>query len=818
MLPVNPYIAGNPVTGEEAFFGRTDVLRKVLSVLRSPNRNAITLYGQRRIGKTSILRELEQRLPKEGPYRAVYFDLQDKAAWSLHRVLFDLARTISSAIGIADPSLSSFEEDANFYRTQFLSLILSALGKEESIVLLFDEFDVLDNPKQDQAGFAFFPYLRQLMETTQRQQYVFVIGRKPEDLSNITLSIFKGVSSQRVSTLKKADAESVVRQSERNNTLSWSKSAVDKVWELTHGHPYMTQLLCSVIWDRAYEETPETETLPAIKTNQIEDAISETLEQGANAFQWIWGGLPPAERVVVAALAETGAEPVTQEVLEQILQRSGVRVIIRELELAPNTLIDWDLLEEIEDRTYRFRVELLRRWVVRNKPLARVKEELDRLDPLAEGLYQTGNAYFNSRQLDEAVDQLQRALAANPNHLKAKLLLGRIWLEQKKVSEAIQVLEDAYSYDEASARASLIQALFAQAGETTNEDDEVEVLERILQIQPNQLAAKRRLSGIWIRRGDSYLANEQFERALKAFTKTGDHDKIAEAQLAWRRYQLKSKETEAKKFEREEKWEEAAAVYHQLVEEFPDEGDWVFGLRHAEEQAELASFYLEASGAIKNNDMDRAGNLLAQIIAERWDYKDAAKQLLLAVSGTDVDELVKRLEDLEGEVSSLRGQQVIPELVSQMPISELALGDRISTALANEGVRTVGDVLDKLVEGEQALLEIYDIGSVSLQKILDSLALRGLLYLLMLRDDVDAGFFQSAIDDLAQRLRDLEKLESENRSLNRQLETERGRLRRLNQQLGTERSRLGRLKTLLSKGLASAVIPGEAKDILKRVK
>jgi hypothetical protein len=127
-------------------------------------------------------------------------------------------------------------------------------------------------------------------------------------------------------------------------------------------------------------------------------------------------------------------------------------------------------------------------------------------------------------------------------------------------------------------------------------------------------------------------------------------------------------------------------------------------------------------------------------------------------------------------------------------------------------------VLDKLVEGEQALLEIYDIGSVSLQKILDSLALRGLLYLLMLRDDVDAGFFQSAIDDLAQRLRDLEKLESENRSLNRQLETERGRLRRLNQQLGTERSRLGRLKTLLSKGLASAVIPGEAKDILKRVK
>ncbi len=49
MIPINPYIAGNPVGGGKAFIGRADVLREVVRVLRSPNENALVLYGQRRL-------------------------------------------------------------------------------------------------------------------------------------------------------------------------------------------------------------------------------------------------------------------------------------------------------------------------------------------------------------------------------------------------------------------------------------------------------------------------------------------------------------------------------------------------------------------------------------------------------------------------------------------------------------------------------------------------------------------------------------------------------------------------------------------------
>ena len=85
-LPLNPYVAGNPVGDSPAFIGRADVLREVARVLRRSQDNAIVLFGQRRIGKTSILQHLAAQLPDEGPYRPVYFDLQDKAEWPLERL------------------------------------------------------------------------------------------------------------------------------------------------------------------------------------------------------------------------------------------------------------------------------------------------------------------------------------------------------------------------------------------------------------------------------------------------------------------------------------------------------------------------------------------------------------------------------------------------------------------------------------------------------------------------------------------------------------------------------------------------------------
>ena len=62
MRAVNPYIVGNPIKEQSGFFGRQDIFREVMQILRQPGSNAIVLYGQRRIGKTSVLLQLEKQL------------------------------------------------------------------------------------------------------------------------------------------------------------------------------------------------------------------------------------------------------------------------------------------------------------------------------------------------------------------------------------------------------------------------------------------------------------------------------------------------------------------------------------------------------------------------------------------------------------------------------------------------------------------------------------------------------------------------------------------------------------------------------------
>src|SRR5688572_4417253 len=98
-MHLNPYIAGNPLGGPTGFFGREDIFREVMQALRHPQSNAIVLYGQRRIGKTSVLLQLERQLAATGEYTSVYFDLQDKADKPLNEVLYELAQRISGTIG-----------------------------------------------------------------------------------------------------------------------------------------------------------------------------------------------------------------------------------------------------------------------------------------------------------------------------------------------------------------------------------------------------------------------------------------------------------------------------------------------------------------------------------------------------------------------------------------------------------------------------------------------------------------------------------------------------------------------------------------------
>lgn len=665
LIPLNPYVAGNPVGGDTAFVGRKDVLREVKRVINNPQENSIVLYGQRRIGKTSILQQLDEQLSSEDNYRPVYFDLQDKAAWQLEEVLLALAREISHSIGLPDPSRLDFGQDDAF-RNQFLPQVLEKLATNCFLVLLFDEFDVLDNPSQNQAGKVFFPYLRELMLAYQKQiHFVFVIGRKPEDLDVLTLSVFKGVKAKRVSLLNQNDTRYLINLSQENGSLNWQPEAVGEIWQLTHGHPYLTQLLCQIIWNNAYDEDPED--APTVTQADVQAAIPETIESSVNALEWLWSGLAPAERMVASVLAQAGYKPINQTELEQLLVENGVRIVISQLQNAPDLLQEWDLIEPV-DGGYLFSVELLRQWISQKKPVQTVQQELDHIEPLAENLYQAGQSFYQQGQLETANDLLQRSLDINPNHLQAGLLIAQTFIEQGELSEAISQLEIIYTLNPVAARPRLVQSLLKQAENNKIENEKLKIYDRILVLIPNQIEAIEKRKEIWLRRGKNAYEREDFTEALEAFIEAEVSDRVKEVKEIIRNQEFVKLYDKFKTLEAAKQYHDALELIKALMIDFQDYRNGEQDKERIEKKLNLSEVYTNVLIYLEQKNKSKALENLLKIISLEPDYEDSLILILNLVKNIDVfslqrqiqskqdaeDIYIKKIKNLNFEVKELK--------------------------------------------------------------------------------------------------------------------------------------------------------------------
>jgi tetratricopeptide (TPR) repeat protein len=439
---VNPYIAGNPVYGDVGFFGRSDVLRYVGQTLTAPGQNAVVLFGPRRIGKTSILLQLQHSLSPER-YTVIYQDLQDKARHPMGDLLDDFADEIAYTLAMDGPELT-YDDQGRVFQQEFLPQVYDALpGEAHRLVLLFDEFDVLDTVQREQlpgnaAAHRLFPTLRRWMRQEPNLAFVFALGRNLSDLDSDFLSTFKGGQTVQVSVLSKEETIALITAP---TSLRFTDGAIDRIYALTNGHPYFTQLFCSLCFDRGYARPrDDTSDVPTITARDVGLLRSTVFSRGENVFAWIWDGLPPAERIVASALAEllTDEKIVASEnEIGNLLRLGGVRVITRDLQVSPKILVGWQLLQEV-DGGYRYMVPVLQQWIQNTKPLDITRDEIDRLNPRADRYYQLAKEEFQAGEFVATEENLQRVLRLNPDHLQARILLGDVKLEQGQLDEAIE--------------------------------------------------------------------------------------------------------------------------------------------------------------------------------------------------------------------------------------------------------------------------------------------------------------------------------------------------------------------------------------------
>jgi len=409
----NPYIAGPSVTGA-AFYGRKDVFRFVNESLSTPQQRVIVLYGQRRIGKTSILRELPRHLSFD-EFHCVYFDLQDRANHPLPWVLHQLAVKIAQSLSIPEPPESN-TDDENYLQDHFLPSVYQVL-KGKCLVLLFDEFDVLEQETliSNAASTAFFPYLQRLIAQEPQLAFIFALGRRIDELPARFQAIFKQARYMRVSLLRGQDAVELITQPARGQ-LTYTPEALEAILSLTAGHPYFTQATCHEIFFLMQHLGKKR-----VSPNDVDIIFGNAIESSTGGLSWFWDGLPQAEQLFLSAVAQIADEGgvATESAIRAVLSKYELSLLNIELRRVPGRLIEWEMLSLESGDSYRFVIELLRRWVAKEHPLQKAKQPRD-LGGRAMRSYDNARTARRRGDFETAIVYYRQALAARPNHAAQK--------------------------------------------------------------------------------------------------------------------------------------------------------------------------------------------------------------------------------------------------------------------------------------------------------------------------------------------------------------------------------------------------------------
>jgi tetratricopeptide (TPR) repeat protein len=515
--PPNPYIL-TPLTESVGFYGRDSVLQFVRNTLASPYQNVIVLYGQRRIGKTSVLHQLTRRTHNPEGFRAVYFDLQGRAEHRMGQVLFGLAREIARTLRLDIPPREAFDEES-FFQYGFLPQVYKRLGGDRLLVLV-DEFDVLGGEEvtEDASYNVLFSYLQDLLIDEQHgMAFVFVVGRRIDELPSRIKATFKSAQCKRISVLDREAATRLVTEP-AEDVLTYTPAAVETLLNLTIGHPYFLQLLCYELFDRAVRDGRTV-----VRPEDIDDEILEAaMELGMGGLAWFWDEFPPAERFILSAIAHLTEDgrPASLEEIGNALRAHGVRLQGMELSTAPRVLADWDIIEPTGRDTFRFRVEFLRRWILGKHSLEEAKRELEAVSARAVRIYESARKLHSAGELPAAMEDYRRALAANPNHARAQLGLAQALYEAGNLETATEAFEKAYRLDPESARDGLLSAHRDLGAILENEsqfDQARPHYQRILDIHPDDLGAKTHLRDCWRATAGAHLAAGRWERATEAY-------------------------------------------------------------------------------------------------------------------------------------------------------------------------------------------------------------------------------------------------------------------------------------------------------------
>jgi protein kinase-like protein/AAA domain-containing protein len=292
-MPISPYVVGQWVRGDR-FYGRSAQIDEILG----GHRNWIWLLGTRRIGKTSLLKQLEHLAWNASPraYFPVFWDFQGSDSSD------ELFRTLREALLDAEERLQELGiETAEVEGTDLLDTLARLRRKVRSagmrLLLLCDEVEELIT--LNRADPALLRKLRRAMQSQEDVRSVLASTIRLWALSDEkgdTSPFLHGFTPPLyIKSLTDEEALALVRQ--RNLGVGarppFDDPSAEEIRSRCDNHPYLIQLVCKRF----------------LESGDLQDAIGQVASDDmvGHFFSVDYEMLSSVEKDVVRAIAEASA-------------------------------------------------------------------------------------------------------------------------------------------------------------------------------------------------------------------------------------------------------------------------------------------------------------------------------------------------------------------------------------------------------------------------------------------------------------------------------------------------------------------------------
>ncbi len=367
----NPYTPGLALELHKPLFvGRDDVAQQLSEALSRSRRPTFFLTGERRMGKSSILKQLPDLLGSQ--YLSVFYDLQSTGvASSVAALLAAIAEGVHDQLNTKGMLVKRLEyeqlredqrenEAVAYHRfDRWMRDVEQLLEQENRILLLaFDEFEKLE--EAGQRGHidlkALLDWFRSVIQNRPRLALLFSGVKTMSEMGQNWAGYFVNVETLKVSFLHIAEARQLIAHPtpEFPGERIFGEEIVAEIIRVTGCHPFLIQALCSIIVQHLNTAEREQATYDDVTVAQ-EEAFQKW---GDNYFKDLWERTDAEQRLCLFAV-----ESLQKATSSQIQQHSNLNEITTRHTL--QKLLKRDILL-CNNETYRLAAPIFAEWIRRN--------------------------------------------------------------------------------------------------------------------------------------------------------------------------------------------------------------------------------------------------------------------------------------------------------------------------------------------------------------------------------------------------------------------------------------------------------------------